>query len=697
MEAQGNAVKQIQQFLRTYQPTAGAIAIDGDFGPQTFGFLKDWQQAQSLTVDGIWETVDANRAKSIIDADSGGGFTLLGTETTGINNPVSFTIANGDNWELAPELALGLCAPDRSVTHYRGSIDVLRGAADEGSRTPAGTRVVNDVLAENYVRGVIPREMWPSWGDAGNGDGMNALMAQAVAARSYGLEQRRKYFYYGTSTRYATTCDTTACQVYGGAARRGAATGVRIPNEGEDLLRTDAAVKATANVVRRWPADHPDKSKRGQLVSTEFSSSNGPRTAGGAFPAVNDIGDDTLSNKNHRWTRVIDADTLEDTLKLQYSLGQITSASMTSAEKLKYQGYDGIWFDDIVLTGKSGSLRMNSWDFRNAFNLPSPGFTVRVVREISTPARFGFIGDSVGSSVASASTSEFRSVIDGSFTSPMISAVSNRCTNRSCRSETSGVDIAKSLPFGLDLVVVELGYNDSASTFADDVAAMMTALTGRGVKQVAWVNLAEIRTNSSKPEDFTYRPHNNVLAAAKSQWPNLTILDWNKASSDSGSRARWFSDGVHLTSTGQAEFALWLFGEAATPASAGSSFVALAPGRLLESRVGEASTVDGLFWKMGQRLKGSVTQLVVNGRGGVAGDAAAVVLNVTVTGRAGAGYLTVYPCDATRPLASNLNYSAGQTIANTVTSKVGAAGKVCIYTSEPTHLIADINGFFAAE
>ena len=129
---------------------------------------------------------------------------------------------------------------------------------------------------------------------------------------------------------------------------------------------------------------------------------------------------------------------------------------------------------------------------------------------------------------------------------------------------------------------------------------------------------------------------------------------------------------------------------------AGSSFVALAPGRLLETRVGEASTVDGLFWKMGQRSAGSVTQLVVNGRGGVAGDAAAVVLNVAVTGTERAGYLTVYPCGAPRPLASNLNYSAGQTIANTVTSKVGANGKVCIYTSGPTHLIADINGYFPA-
>ena len=99
---------------------------------------------------------------------------------------------------------------------------------------------------------------------------------------------------------------------------------------------------------------------------------------------------------------------------------------------------------------------------------------------------------------------------------------------------------------------------------------------------------------------------------------------------------------------------------------------------------------------MGQRSTGSVTQLVVNGRGGVASNAAAVVLNVAVTGTARGGYLTVYPCDAPRPLASNLNYSAGQTIANTVTSKVSAAGKVCIYTSAPTHLIADINGYFAA-
>ena len=654
--AQGNAVKQIQQFLRTYQPTAGGIAIDGDFGPQTSGFLKNWQQAQSLTVDGIWKTVDADRAESIINADSGGGFTRLDgqTNTAGVRGPVSFSIADGEDASLAPELALGLCAPDGSVTHYRGSIDVLS--------TSSGNRVVNDVSAENYVRGVIPREVSASWGEAGGGAGVNALRAQAVAARSYGLEQRRNYFYDGTSTRYATTCDTTACQVYGGAARRGAATGN--PEDREDP-RTDAAVKATANVVRRWPADHPDTSKRGQLVSTEFSASNGPRTAGGEFPAVNDIGDDTLSNPNHRWKRVIDADTLES----NYGLGQISAASMTSAQEPQYQGYDGIWFDDIVLTGKSGSKRMNSWDFRNAFNLPSPGFTVRVVREISTPARFGFIGDSVGSSVASESTSEFRSVIDGSFVSPTISAVSNRCTNRSSCSGTSGVDIAKGLPLGLDLVVVELGYNDSASTFASDVAAMMAALTSRGVKQVAWVNLAEIRTNSS---GLTYRPHNDALTAAARQFSNLTILNWNRASSDPGARARWFSDGVHLTSTGQAEFALWLFNEVTT--------TRLGPPR-----------------KIVLPIHGTVVTGTAGNQVTVPKSATSVALNITAVRPIAPGFVTVWPCGSDRPETSNLNFVGGQVIANNVLAPIDDDGTVCLYSLVTTDVIIDVSGWFTAE
>jgi hypothetical protein len=126
----------------------------------------------------------------------------------------------------------------------------------------------------------------------------------------------------------------------------------------------------------------------------------------------------------------------------------------------------------------------------------------------------------------------------------------------------------------------------------------------------------------------------------------------------------------------------------------GSGFVGLVPARLLESRSG-GWTADGLSNGVGLRGAGSVTEVVVAGRGGVAVDAGAVSLNVTVVGALGSGYATVYPCGGVVPGASNLNFVAGQTVPNAVISKVGVGGKVCVYTSGATHLIVDVNGSFS--
>ena len=83
----------------------------------------------------------------------------------------------------------------------------------------------------------------------------------------------------------------------------------------------------------------------------------------------------------------------------------------------------------------------------------------------------------------------------------------------------------------------------------------------------------------------------------------------------------------------------------------------------------------------------------MTGRAGVPVGADAVVLNVTATGTEGAGYLTVWPCGTVQPNASSLNFAAGATVANAVVAKVGDGGNVCIYTSAPTQLIADTNGY----
>jgi hypothetical protein len=55
----------------------------------------------------------------------------------------------------------------------------------------------------------------------------------------------------------------------------------------------------------------------------------------------------------------------------------------------------------------------------------------------------------------------------------------------------------------------------------------------------------------------------------------------------------------------------------------------------------------------------------------------------------------VYPCGSPRPNASNLNYSAGQTVANAVISNLGSDGSICIYNSAATQLLVDINGYTA--
>ena len=126
-----------------------------------------------------------------------------------------------------------------------------------------------------------------------------------------------------------------------------------------------------------------------------------------------------------------------------------------------------------------------------------------------------------------------------------------------------------------------------------------------------------------------------------------------------------------------------------------SSFEAVAPARLLDSRPGQV-TADGQMAGMGSRPDNSITELTVAGRSGVPANASAVALNVTAVDSAGVGYVTVYPCADGLPTTSSLNFTTESAIANGVISKIDAHGKVCLYTSKAVDLIADVNGWFTA-
>jgi hypothetical protein len=73
----------------------------------------------------------------------------------------------------------------------------------------------------------------------------------------------------------------------------------------------------------------------------------------------------------------------------------------------------------------------------------------------------------------------------------------------------------------------------------------------------------------------------------------------------------------------------------------------------------------------------------------------AVALNVTATGSTVPGFVTVYPCGSI-PTASNVNFTAGQTVPNSVIAPLSPDGRVCFAANTPTHLVVDVSAWFPA-
>jgi hypothetical protein len=118
------------------------------------------------------------------------------------------------------------------------------------------------------------------------------------------------------------------------------------------------------------------------------------------------------------------------------------------------------------------------------------------------------------------------------------------------------------------------------------------------------------------------------------------------------------------------------------------SYTSLAPVRIVDTRLG----VGGLTGPVGG---GTTFAMQVAGGGGVpASGVRAVVLNVTAVQPAGSGYLTLYPTGVAQPNASDMNFGPGQTRANLVVVRVGADGKVNVFSSVATHFLFDVAGWY---
>ncbi|HET7721760.1 MAG TPA: hypothetical protein VFK43_17455 [Acidimicrobiales bacterium] len=119
-------------------------------------------------------------------------------------------------------------------------------------------------------------------------------------------------------------------------------------------------------------------------------------------------------------------------------------------------------------------------------------------------------------------------------------------------------------------------------------------------------------------------------------------------------------------------------------------FTAVTPARILDTRTGNGAPAA----KVGPD---QTIELQVAGRGGIpATGVAAVALNLTVTEPTAVGFVTAYPAGEPRPLASNTNFAAGQTVATAAMVKLGAGGRIALVNSHgSSHLVADVTGWHA--
>ncbi len=124
---------------------------------------------------------------------------------------------------------------------------------------------------------------------------------------------------------------------------------------------------------------------------------------------------------------------------------------------------------------------------------------------------------------------------------------------------------------------------------------------------------------------------------------------------------------------------------ASAAAGATTAFHPLPPTRLLDTRPVQALAA------------GQAITVAVAGHNGIPADAAAVVLNLTATEAAGAGFLTAYPSGTPRPETSVLNVErAADTLANVATVQLGADGGVALYGSIGMDVVVDAFGYYSS-
>ena len=225
-------------------------------------------------------------------------------------------------------------------TPYRGYIAILK---------RMGLTVVNYVLVEDYLYGVVPKEMPPSWN-------VEALRAQSVAARTFALKNRKRH-----SAEGFDLCSTSHCQVYEG-----------MPAE---MRTTTEAVDSTRGEVLFY---------KGAIMDALFHTDSGGMTEsseyvwGSPVPYLRAVTE--VQMQTQPWNRIISmsefAQKLEKNGRAIGTLKEVRLSPLTVGKGSSDRSPSGR-VRSAEFVGTKGRITLSGNELRSLFSLPSTLFSIR--------------------------------------------------------------------------------------------------------------------------------------------------------------------------------------------------------------------------------------------------------------------------------------------------------------------------------
>ncbi len=122
---------------------------------------------------------------------------------------------------------------------------------------------------------------------------------------------------------------------------------------------------------------------------------------------------------------------------------------------------------------------------------------------------------------------------------------------------------------------------------------------------------------------------------------------------------------------------------------------ALAFSAVTPCRVADTRSADGPFGGPEMEARSTRSFAIPAGACNVPSTAAAYSLNVTVVPDGPLSYLTAWPTGSPQPFVSTLNSFDGTVVANAAIVPAGTNGAISVFVTNRTHVVLDINGYFA--